>query len=124
MIRFLNATHKLLFTIPLGDDTWFVSGSGYLYLITHSLLRSAARWQDLVLTVHWLLEFHPSGQEQLLWDLAEMLHQQVVFLLDSHIHNSLCRDLTGGSGLKAHHFQQDQLFISLSTLMELTMDRQ
>jgi hypothetical protein len=58
MLRFLNATHKLLFTIPLGD-TW-----------------SAARWQDLVLTVHWLLEFHPSGQEQLLWDLAELLHQQ------------------------------------------------
>jgi hypothetical protein len=59
MIRFLNATHKLLFTLPLGSDSW-----------------SAARWQDLMLTVHWLLEFHPSGQEQLLWDLAELLHQQ------------------------------------------------
>lgn len=29
------------------------------------------------MTVHWLLEFHPSDQEQMLWDLAELLHQQV-----------------------------------------------
>ena len=40
-------------------------------------LRSGARWQDLVLTVHWMLDFHASGQEQMLWDLAELLHQQV-----------------------------------------------
>lgn len=39
--------------------------------------RSGARWQDLVLTVYWLLDYHPSGQEQMLWDIAELLHQQV-----------------------------------------------
>ena len=38
--------------------------------------RSGARWQDLVLSVHWLLENHPNGNEQLLWDIAELAHQQ------------------------------------------------
>ena len=42
---------------------------------THS--RSGARWQDLAMTIHWMLEFQPGGQEQMLWDLAELLHQQV-----------------------------------------------
>ena len=37
---------------------------------------SGARWYDLVLTVHWMLQNHPSGEEQMLWDLAELLHEQ------------------------------------------------
>lgn len=59
MLKFLQTAHKrMLQDWPLGN-TW-----------------SAARWQDLVLTVHWLLDFHPGGQEQMLWDLAQLLHQQ------------------------------------------------
>jgi len=58
MMKFLQAAHKKMFTVALGNS-W-----------------SGARWQDLVLTVHWMLEFHASGQEQQLWDLAELLHQQ------------------------------------------------
>ena len=38
--------------------------------------RSGARWQDLVLSIHWLLENHPDGNEQQLWDMAELAHQQ------------------------------------------------
>ena len=43
-----------------------------------------------MLTVHWLLEFQPSGQEQMLWDLAELLHQQVYFL---HRITSCCYEI-------------------------------
>ena len=34
------------------------------------------RWQDFVVSIHWLLDYHPSGQEQFLWDLAELVYQQ------------------------------------------------
>ena len=37
---------------------------------------SAARWADLALNVYWMLENHPSEQEQMLWDFAELLHDQ------------------------------------------------
>ena len=33
---------------------------------------------DLVLTVHWLLDNNSMDQEQFLWDLAELAHQQVL----------------------------------------------
>lgn len=58
MFKFLHTAHQRMFTIPLGG-TW-----------------SGARWQDLVLTVHWLLDYHSNGEEQFLWDLAETLHEQ------------------------------------------------
>ena len=29
-----------------------------------------------MLSVHWLLENHPDGNEQQLWDIAELAHQQ------------------------------------------------
>eukprot|EP01105_Mastigella_eilhardi_P026670 TRINITY_DN7815_c0_g1_i1.p1 TRINITY_DN7815_c0_g1~~TRINITY_DN7815_c0_g1_i1.p1 ORF type:complete len:825 (-),score=157.41 TRINITY_DN7815_c0_g1_i1:55-2529(-) len=37
---------------------------------------SAARWMDLELTVQWMLENAPQGEEQALWDLGEMAHDQ------------------------------------------------
>ena len=58
MMQALKAIYHRMFFTPLGD-TW-----------------SGARWQDLVLTVHWMLRDHPQGEEQLLWDMAELLHQQ------------------------------------------------
>ena len=87
--------------------------------------RSAARWQDLVLTVHWLLEFHPSGQEQLLWDLAELLHQQVLPSSTSSLSVSPIyrRALTGRSGLVVQISPLDLSSLSLCLLMESTMAR-
>lgn len=52
-------------------------------LFNHSLFsvyilyfRTGARWQDFVLSIHWLMDNHPSGQEQFLWDIAELSYQQ------------------------------------------------
>ena len=39
--------------------------------------RSQYRWEDMVLSVHWLLENGNTGEEQFLWDLAEQAKQQV-----------------------------------------------
>ena len=58
IMKLLKCIHKRLFVTPLGE-TW-----------------SGARWYELVLTVHWMLKNHPSGEEQMLWDLAELSHQQ------------------------------------------------
>ena len=58
IMKLLKCIHKRLFVTPLGYS-W-----------------AGARWQDLVLTVHWMLRDHPSGEEQMLWDLAELLHNQ------------------------------------------------
>ena len=37
---------------------------------------SQNRWQDWVYIVHWLLDSAPQGQEQMLWDAAELTQQQ------------------------------------------------
>ncbi len=58
MLKALKAIHSRMFITPL-SETW-----------------SGARWQDLVLTVHWMLRNHPQNEEQMLWDLAELLKQQ------------------------------------------------
>ena len=39
--------------------------------------RSAARYQDMVLTLHWLIDHNATDEKQFLWDLAETAHQQV-----------------------------------------------
>ena len=44
--------------------------------VTRTSLRSASRWQDFVLSIHWLLDNYPA-EEQFLWDLAELAHDQV-----------------------------------------------
>ena len=31
---------------------------------------------DFVVSIHWLLDYHPSGEEQFLWDIAELVYQQ------------------------------------------------
>jgi hypothetical protein len=54
----LQIMRSRMFSVPLGD-TW-----------------SGARWQDLVLTIHWLLEHDAQGQEQWLWDFAQLAHDQ------------------------------------------------
>ena len=58
MMKFLQVAYQRLFTTPL-NDTW-----------------SGARWQDLVLSIHWMLENNPGGNEQMLWDFAELMHEQ------------------------------------------------
>ncbi len=58
MLKALKTMHYRVFVTPL-SFTW-----------------SGARWHDLVLTMHWMLRNHPQGEEQMLWDLAELLHQQ------------------------------------------------
>lgn len=37
---------------------------------------AAERYMDMILSVHWLLENAPQGQEQFLWDLAELCKEQ------------------------------------------------
>lgn len=39
--------------------------------------RSQYRWEDMVLSIHWLLENGNTGEEQFLWDVAELAQQQV-----------------------------------------------
>ena len=58
MMKFFQAAYQRLFTMPLGV-TW-----------------SGARWQDLVLSIHWMLDNNPGGMEQMLWDFAELMHEQ------------------------------------------------
>ena len=58
MMKLFQCAYQRLFKTPLGNS-W-----------------SGARWQDLVLSVHWMLENNPQGKEQMLWDFAEMMHQQ------------------------------------------------
>ena len=58
---------NIALTFPLPIFTYFPFVYG----------RSAARWQDLVLTLHWLLDNYPNGEEQFLWDMAELVQQQV-----------------------------------------------
>ena len=58
IMRFFQAAYQRLFKVPLGNS-W-----------------SGARWQDLVLSIHWMLDNYPDGQEQMLWDFAELMHDQ------------------------------------------------
>jgi len=62
MLRFFQEMYRRLFDVPMNVNsiqTW-----------------SSARWADLALNVYWMLEKYPSGQEQMLWDFAELLHEQ------------------------------------------------
>ncbi len=58
MMKFLKEMYQRMFDVGLGGG-W-----------------SSARWQDLVTSIHWMLEHNPSGQEQMLWDMAELVQQQ------------------------------------------------
>ena len=42
---------------------------------------AAERYMDMILSVHWLLENAPQGQEQSLWDLADLCKEQGWFWL-------------------------------------------
>ena len=62
MLSFLKEMYDLLFDVPLApgnSQTW-----------------SAARWQDLATSIHWLLDNNLSGDEQMLWDFADLVHEQ------------------------------------------------
>lgn len=48
----------------------------YITILFFCVKRTGARWQDFVLSIHWLMDYHPSGQEQFLWDIAELSYQQ------------------------------------------------
>lgn len=45
-------------------------------LTTPTTSWSQNRWQDWVYIVHWLLDQAPQGEEQMLWDAAELTQQQ------------------------------------------------
>ncbi|XP_065833436.1 uncharacterized protein [Oscarella lobularis] len=57
IMKFLHVAHQKMFQVPLGG--W-----------------SAARWQDLAVSCHWLIEYGSTGEEQFLWDVAELASQQ------------------------------------------------
>ena len=57
MLKFLKDRYNLLLDVPLtpgNSQTW-----------------SAARWQDLATSIHWLLDNNLSGDEQMLWDFVD-----------------------------------------------------
>ena len=39
---------------------------------------SQNRWQDWVYIIHWTMDQDAQGQEQMLWDAAELTQQQVI----------------------------------------------
>jgi len=57
VLKYVECTHTRMLATP--TTTW-----------------SQNRWQDWVYIVHWLLDQAPQGQEQLLWDAAELTQQQ------------------------------------------------
>ncbi|XP_065186897.1 uncharacterized protein LOC135817607 [Sycon ciliatum] len=57
IMKFLHIVHESMFQSALGG--W-----------------SAARYQDFVLTCHWLLDNNKTDEEQFVWDVAELAHQQ------------------------------------------------
>lgn len=58
MFKYLHEARRRMFKTSFGY-TW-----------------AGARWQDFVMTLHWLLENESNGEEQFLWDLAEMAAEQ------------------------------------------------
>ena len=51
-----------------------------------------------MVTLHWLLDKHPNDQEQFLWDMAELVQQQVrnkLWLLSPTLHGHCLESMTG-----------------------------
>jgi hypothetical protein len=84
MYKFLHTAYQRLFTTPLGV-TW-----------------SGARAQDLAITVHWLLDNQPNGEQQFLWDLAEMLHQQAFSWNEFFAGQDFPKESVGATTLYTH----------------------
>jgi len=57
VLRYVTEVHRRMLTVP--TTAW-----------------TQNRWQDWVYIVHWLLDIAPQGQEQLLWDAAELTFEQ------------------------------------------------
>ena len=57
MLRYVTCVYKRMQTVP--STAW-----------------TQNRWQDWVYIIHWLMDQAPQGQEQLLWDAAELTQQQ------------------------------------------------
>jgi hypothetical protein len=57
VLSYITCVHGRMLTVPF--SAW-----------------SQNRWQDWAYIVHWLLDQAPQGQEQLLWDAAELTQQQ------------------------------------------------
>ena len=84
MMKFFKVAYSRMFSVPFGN-TW-----------------SGARWQDFVLSVHWMLENSPMGQEQLLWDLAELAHQQGFDWKGFYGNDTFPTDAVGSTTLYTH----------------------
>ena len=57
VLKYVTEVHRRMLTTPL--TSW-----------------SQNRWQDWVYIIHWLMDQAPQGQEQMLWDAAELTQQQ------------------------------------------------
>ena len=57
VLAYITLVHKRMITVPTA--TW-----------------TQNRWQDWVYIIHWQMDQAPLGQEQLLWDAAELTQQQ------------------------------------------------
>ena len=57
VLAYILECHRRMLTVPM--STW-----------------SQNRWQDWVYIVHWMMDQAPQGEEQALWDAAELAQQQ------------------------------------------------
>ena len=84
----------------------------------------------MVLSIHWLLENGNTGEEQFLWDVAELAHQQVLYMYSYCTSNLTCdillylsvvvlcfRVLTGRATLQEMTFQPVQHSHSIWQIM-------
>ena len=57
MLAYITLVHKRMLTVPTA--TW-----------------TQNRWQDWAYIIHWQMDLAPLGQEQLLWDAADLAQKQ------------------------------------------------
>lgn len=57
VLRYIKEVHRRMLTVP--TSSW-----------------SQNRWQDWAYIAHWMMDQAPQGEEQLLWDAAELTQQQ------------------------------------------------
>lgn len=92
MMKLFQCVYQRLFKVPLGGSrSW-----------------AGARWQDFVLSVHWMLENSPGGKEQMLWDLAELVEQQGMDWKSFYTSDAFPTEAVGPANMYSHGVNNGQ----------------